>query len=139
MFDLLRRHHAALCIHDLLADHPFELTTDWTYVRFHGPDALRQPYHGSYSAGCLDRWASRLAGVLDADHDVYAYFNNDWFGHAVRDATCLAPGLDRRPTSGRAHPLSDLAEVRASVGVTQRRSLAVVRDALDPVPRRVEG
>jgi uncharacterized protein YecE (DUF72 family) len=25
------RHRAALCVHDLLADHPFELTTDWTY------------------------------------------------------------------------------------------------------------
>ena len=37
VFEVLRRHGAALCIHDLLADHPFELTTDWTYVRFHGP------------------------------------------------------------------------------------------------------
>jgi len=54
VFDLLRRHHAALCIHDLLADHPFELTADWTYVRFHGPDAQRQPYHGSYSGARLD-------------------------------------------------------------------------------------
>jgi uncharacterized protein YecE (DUF72 family) len=98
VFGLLRRHHAALCIHDLLADHPFELTTDWTYVRFHGPDAQRQPYHGSYSDGRLDRWAARLGDVLDADHDVYAYFNNDWFGHAVRDATFLRRALtDDRP------------------------------------------
>jgi len=93
VFDLLRRHHAALCIHDLLADHPFELTADWTYVRFHGPDAQRQPYHGSYSGARLDAWASRLGEVLDADHDVYAYFNNDWFGHAVRDAASLRRAL----------------------------------------------
>ena len=39
-YDLLRRHGAALCVHDLLAGHPWELTTDWTYVRFHGPNAI---------------------------------------------------------------------------------------------------
>ena len=42
VFALLERHGAALCIHDLLADHPWERTTDWTYVRFHGPDALER-------------------------------------------------------------------------------------------------
>lgn len=29
---LLERHGAALCIHDLLADHPWERTTDWTHT-----------------------------------------------------------------------------------------------------------
>jgi hypothetical protein len=33
---------AALCIHDLLAGHRWELTTDWTYVRFPGPNATEQ-------------------------------------------------------------------------------------------------
>ena len=33
VFEVLRRHAVALCIHDLLPQHPFELTTDWTYVR----------------------------------------------------------------------------------------------------------
>jgi uncharacterized protein YecE (DUF72 family) len=93
VFEVLRRHRAALCIHDLLADHPFELTTDWTYVRFHGPDALRQPYHGAYGRARLDTWSSRLGDVLDAGRDVYAYFNNDWFGHAVRDAALLRLAL----------------------------------------------
>ena len=93
VFDVLRRHRAALCIHDLLADHPFELTTDWTYVRFHGPDALQRPYHGAYGPARLDVWASRLGDVLDAGHDVYAYFNNDWFGHAVHDAALLRRAL----------------------------------------------
>ena len=40
MFDLLARHGAAFCVHDLLADYPWVRTTDWTYVRFHGPNAL---------------------------------------------------------------------------------------------------
>jgi uncharacterized protein YecE (DUF72 family) len=89
VFDVLRRHRAALCIHDLLAAHPFELTADWTYVRFHGPDALRQPYHGAYGRRRLATWSERLRAVLDAGGDVYAYFNNDWYGHAVRDAETL--------------------------------------------------
>ncbi len=102
VFEVLRRHGAALCIHDLLADHPFELTTDWTYVRFHGPDALNRPYHDSYGVQRLDEWASRLGRVLDAGHDVYAYFNNDWFGHAVGDATRLRQSLTAGPAPPRA-------------------------------------
>jgi uncharacterized protein YecE (DUF72 family) len=99
VFEVLRRHGAALCIHDLLADHPFELTTDWTYVRFHGPDALNQPYYGSYGTDRLERWAAQLGSVLDAGHDVYGYFNNDWFGHAVTDAQYLRDALQVRPAA----------------------------------------
>ncbi|HEY3485729.1 MAG TPA: DUF72 domain-containing protein, partial [Ilumatobacteraceae bacterium] len=45
VFEVLRRHGAALCIHDLLEDHPWELTTGWAYLRFHGPDAINRRYH----------------------------------------------------------------------------------------------
>jgi len=104
VFDVLRRHGAALCVHDLLADHPFELTTDWTYVRFHGPDALRVPYHGSYSPSHLRSWAERLSSVLERQMDVFAYFNNDWYGHAVTNAVSLrdqAVALAGRTADGR--------------------------------------
>lgn len=96
VYDVLRRHGAALCIHDLLADHPFVRTTDWTYVRFHGPDAMNRPYHDSYGPSRLDEWAARLGAELDAGHDVYAFFNNDWFGHAVRDGLYLREALHAR-------------------------------------------
>ena len=89
VYEVLARHHAALCIHDLLADHPFELTADWTYVRFHGPEAVERPYHGAYGPERLRPWAERLAALLGSGHDVYAYFNNDWYGHAVTDALFL--------------------------------------------------
>ena len=88
-FAVLRRHGVALCIHDLLPDHPWELTTDWTYVRFHGPNALEEKYLGRYGAEQLEPVARRLEQVLDAGQDVYAYFNNDWYGHAVHDAQWL--------------------------------------------------
>jgi Protein of unknown function DUF72 len=38
-YQVLRRHNAALCVHDLLPDHPWLLTADWAYTRFHGPAA----------------------------------------------------------------------------------------------------
>jgi len=93
VFELLRRHGAALCIHDLLPNHPWVHTTDWTYVRFHGPQALERKYYGLYGGRRLWRVADRLQAWLDGGCDVYAYFNNDWYGHAVTDATWLRDRL----------------------------------------------
>jgi uncharacterized protein YecE (DUF72 family) len=92
-YDVLRRHGAALCLHDLLADQPWELTTDWTYVRFHGPNATEHPYQGAYGEENLLRIAERLNTWLARGVDVYAYFNNDDSGYAVQDARWLAERL----------------------------------------------
>lgn len=88
-YDVLRRHGAALVIHDLIENHPIELTADWTYVRFHGPAALERKYYGSYTDACLREWAERIGEWSRRDLDVYAYFNNDYEGHAVRNAQRL--------------------------------------------------
>jgi len=96
-FELLARHGAALCLHDLLPRHPWIRTTDWTYVRFHGPRALEDPYHGRYGGRRLAHPARRLATWLDEGTDVYAYFNNDYAGHAVEDAGWLRTRLASGP------------------------------------------
>lgn len=93
VFDLLRAHDAALCVHDLLPDHPWIRTTDWAYVRFHGPAALDLKYHGRYGSRLLEPARLALAGWLDGGCDVYAYFNNDYEGHALADAQWLAKAL----------------------------------------------
>ena len=95
VFAVLARHGAALCIHDLLPDHPWVRTADWAYVRFHGPNAIEEPYNGRYGGRRLARPAARLTEWLDAECDVYAYFNNDWYGHAVTDARWLRARLTR--------------------------------------------
>jgi len=99
VFEVLAKHGVALCVHDLLEHHPFVLTADWTYVRFHGPDALARAYHGRYGGRRLWRMADRLEELLADGNDVYCYFNNDIQGHAVADAEWMAhrlgPGPDR--------------------------------------------
>lgn len=81
VFRILERSGAALCIHDLLPDHPRRVTADFTYLRFHG-----SRYSGSYSSDELARAAEAVEGFLGQGWDVYAYFNNDLGGHAVRNA-----------------------------------------------------
>lgn len=89
-FEVLDRHGVALCIHDLLPGHPWERTTDWTYVRFHGPHARERPYHGAYTGRRLWRPAERLLRWAEEGCDAYAYFNNDQGGAAWDDARWLA-------------------------------------------------
>lgn len=89
VYTVLARHGAALCIHDLLPDHPWVRTADWTYVRFHGPHAPTERYVGRYTGRRLWRTAERLRVWLADGCDVYAYFNNDHGGAAVRDAEWL--------------------------------------------------
>ena len=93
VFAVLQRHGAALCLHDLLPEHPWVRTADFTYVRFHGPDARRHAYAGAYTGRRLWRTAHRLRDWLDEGTDVYAYFNNDIGGHAVADARWLRKRL----------------------------------------------
>jgi uncharacterized protein YecE (DUF72 family) len=93
VYATLERHGVALCLHDLLPRHPWICTTSWTYVRFHGPNALAEPYHGRYGGRRLWRTAERLASWMDTGADVYAYFNNDFHAHAVEDASWLRERL----------------------------------------------
>ena len=95
VYEVLARHGAALCIHDLLPGHPWERTADWTYLRFHGPHAASSPYAGRYTGRRLRPVAERLGQWRDAGVDVFAYFNNDIGGHAFTDAAWLADRLGR--------------------------------------------
>ena len=63
------------------------------------PRAARreEPYHGRYGGRRLWRLARRLTEWLDAGVDVFAYFNNDFEGHAVTDAEWLRTRLLSEP------------------------------------------
>ncbi len=89
VFELLQRYGAAYCVMSG-AGLPCILraTADFVYVRLHGPDP-GSLYAGSYSDGDLHWWADRINEWTSGGRSVYAYFNNDGFGHAVRNATTL--------------------------------------------------
>ena len=82
--ELLRRHGAALVIAHRPEIEPFqthELTTDWTFVRFHWGARGRR---GNYSETELREWADRIRSWPVSCS--YLYFNNDWEGFAPRNA-----------------------------------------------------
>jgi len=63
-------------------------TADFVYVRLHGPDP-HSLYAGSYSDADLRWWAERIREWRSLGKEVFAYFNNDGGGHAVRNADTL--------------------------------------------------
>lgn len=96
-FAALERHGVALCVHDLLPGHPVERTAAWTYVRFHGPRATEDPYRGRYGPDRLSPWVDQLGRWRDEGVDTFAYFNNDFDGHALSDARWLRRALGSPP------------------------------------------
>jgi uncharacterized protein YecE (DUF72 family) len=89
VFQVLDRFGAAYCVMSG-AKLPCILraTAPFVYVRFHGPDPSHL-YGGAYSDDDLRWWAERIREWRDQGHAVYAYFNNDWAGNAVRNADTL--------------------------------------------------
>ena len=91
VYDLLGRHGVALCVPVGGRVQPDLVTTAaFAYVRMHagaGPG-------GGFTDDQLRAWAGRVRGLRQAGKHVYVYFNNDWEGHAVRDAARLRTLLE---------------------------------------------
>lgn len=89
---LLQAHEAAFCIYEL-AGHmsPILVTTDFAYVRLHGPEGA---YAGSYSDSALAWWATQLRAWQAEGLTTYCFFDNDQQGHAAIDALRLQHLLD---------------------------------------------
>ena len=91
VYSLLSDHRVALVIGDD-PTRPFqslERTTQWTYIRFHRGNRGRG---GNYSRAEIETWARRIA-QWRRQIEVYAYFNNDWEGYALRNAELLKERL----------------------------------------------
>jgi uncharacterized protein YecE (DUF72 family) len=91
VYEQLRSHGVALAI----GDHPqrafqaCELTADWTYIRFHSGSRGRC---GNYSESELEEWAQRIE-AWRRKADVFAYFNNDSEGFAIKNGLWLKERL----------------------------------------------
>ncbi len=86
VWGLLQRYGTAYCVVSG-AGIPCELrvTAPFAYLRLHGPDP-EHLYAGSYSDADLSWWADRIGEWRAGGIEVFAYFNNDGEGHAVRNA-----------------------------------------------------
>jgi uncharacterized protein YecE (DUF72 family) len=87
VYDLLRRHGAALVIGDA-PERPFQehvLTAGWTFVRLHHGTRGRD---SNYSPSELEEWARRIRGWA-SEVEVFTYFNNDRRGFAPTNALAL--------------------------------------------------
>lgn len=87
IYDLLRRHNIAACIHDWRGmPSPTQVTANFVYIRFHGPTGH---YSGNYPTDFLQRWAKQIQNWQSFGRQVWVYFNNDTGGHAIRNAQTL--------------------------------------------------
>jgi uncharacterized protein YecE (DUF72 family) len=93
VYDVLRSRKVALCLYDLGGyESPDVLTTNFVYVRLHGP---HERYKGNYSTRAITRWARRIDDWKSDGLDVYCYFDNDQKAAALFDASKLKEKLDR--------------------------------------------
>jgi uncharacterized protein YecE (DUF72 family) len=87
VYDLLKKHHIALCITDLGGNlSPLVLTTDIAYLRLHGPHSK---YEGSYGTKRLTTWKERILEFTEHGLSTFCYFDNDEKAFAVKDAQQL--------------------------------------------------
>ena len=68
--------------------HPFveAVTSDFVYLRLHGGRIL---YGSNYSDQELKEWNEKITAWKDEGRKVFAYFNNDAYGFAVKNALAL--------------------------------------------------
>jgi len=93
ILEILRTHQKSFCIYHMPGtDCPLEVTAQDIYIRLHGAGAL---YAGKYDEATLRAWAERIKAWCAEGHDVWVYFNNDAFGHAVDNALTLKELLNK--------------------------------------------
>jgi uncharacterized protein YecE (DUF72 family) len=89
VYEVLDRHGAAnvWLSSSLTKAHTEVRTGDHVYLRFHG--LSEEPYRYDYARAELEPWAERLRAVAAEGTPAWVFFNNDYEGHAVRNAQLL--------------------------------------------------
>ena len=70
-------------------------TNSIVYLRFHGPAGH---YHDPYSTSVLTTYARKIMGWLSEGCQVWAFFNNDFDAHAVRNVRELKALIEQEIT-----------------------------------------
>lgn len=84
---LLSAYRAAFCIYEFAGRRsPLEVTSDFVYIRLHGPEGA---YQGNYDSKELEAWAKEISTWAGQGKEVFCYFDNDEAGYAVQNALTL--------------------------------------------------
>lgn len=87
IYKVLKKYNFALCVTDSPIWPAAEVVTaDYVYMRFHGGKKL---YGSEYSQQELTRWAAKITEWQKQGFEIFAYFNNDAFGFAPKNANEL--------------------------------------------------
>ena len=93
VYDLLTKFHAAFCLYHLAGRWAPEIvTTDFVYIRLHGPG---KAYQGRYHFQTLRLWANKCYSWAESGKNVYCYFDNDQEGYAPINALALQTRVQR--------------------------------------------
>jgi uncharacterized protein YecE (DUF72 family) len=85
--EILESYKMIFCIHDKEdVGCPNWVTSDAVYLRFHGSQG---DYRGEYGKERLKSWADQIQAWVEGGCTIYAYFNNDVSGFALKDAKRL--------------------------------------------------
>lgn len=86
--ELLSQYRIAFVIADSGNRYPYyeAVTAGFVYLRFHGREQL---YASDYSEDALWQYGEKIRSWLSEGKEVWAFFNNDYYGFAVKNAERL--------------------------------------------------
>lgn len=97
VYRILAEAGCAFCIYDLAGrQSPKTVTTDFIYVRLHGP---AKAYQGNYSSQTLAGWAGAFSSWASQGKEIFCFFDNDQKGYAPANAMSLNNMLNRKEKS----------------------------------------
>jgi len=84
-FSILEENEVAWCIADSAGRYPYleTVTASFVYIRLHGSQKL---YASDYRDDELKAWKDK---ILNWNRDAFVYFDNDFYGYAVKNARKL--------------------------------------------------
>jgi uncharacterized protein YecE (DUF72 family) len=92
VYDAMTEMGVALCIGELNGKiSPKVITSDFVYVRLHGPGGRSK----GYSAKTLAGWAGAFSAWAGQGREIFCYFDNDESAHAARDAVRLKTMMEK--------------------------------------------
>jgi uncharacterized protein YecE (DUF72 family) len=93
-YSLMRKYGVSFVISHSGNHFPYAevVTAKNIYFRFHGPGTL---YNTKYHGATMRKYSRLFERWLGEGHDLWIFFNNDWFGYGIENALTLRTLLEQ--------------------------------------------